>query len=602
MLLTTRIQMPAAALFIALVTGVTPAHAGVAEHAKASIATFNQWQARQPANVVALIESGSREARDVQFEIVATSEWTIESGPLKWNGRLEPGQKVELRYRATPVSGNVQPLRGRLLEAGFEAEDFTLNVFPAPFAPPPAVIGKRGPRRATGTFTANGNVTFPHTVDGVTTQIPLKNATVKIMDKDPLGDNECASGVTGNDGSFSVSGSCYDVGFNDYPDLYAVVQLKSAALEIKPRSSFAGPYEHTDSRVFNNTNNATVYFTNIRFDVADRERLLACHMYNAIIEARQFLTNNAGVSMPKVTMEWPQPTILGSYYNPVTNIINVEYITEFDEVDEGALLAINTAIHEYGHHFMSQFSDLAAARRHSLFSSINPELAWSEGFAEFFATAVMRDAGHAIPRANFFNFENHFHLDDLGAPVTGPFDQIELFVANILNDLTDSANDDQHSNDPAFPGESGPGRRDSVTIPFRTIFDTIRLYDPNAGGFHNHARTIHEFWDGMKARNPALINHVSEVYREHHILKPQPDLVIPSVEIAAGATDPGSSFIVRRTVSNQGNEIASPPGRVRYRLLSGATSISIPATIDPIPANLGVGASQQALVRMQGKD
>jgi hypothetical protein len=145
---------------------------------------------------------------------------------------------------------------------------------------------------------------------------------------------------------------------------------------------------------------------------------------------------------------------------------------------------------------------------------------------------------------------------------------IEGFTSCILVDLVDASNDDQHS-----ATDGGPGRRDAATLPFEEVMDVLRFYNPP--GDNTHPTNIHEFWDGYKALFPNRVNLVSEVYREHHILKPQPDLVVDSVSIAGGIPVPGQIFQVRRTIRNAGNEKAVEASVNRFFLANGSTQVDL---------------------------
>lgn len=158
----------------------------------------------------------------------------------------------------------------------------------------------------------------------------------------------------------------------------------------------------------------------------------------------------------------------------------------------------------------------------------------------------------------------------------------------MLWDLFDSADDDQFA--------TGAGRRDHLSLGFDPIWKVIRNFDPGNG--HTHPVSIHDLWDGLRATRFSDINRVSEVYREHNILKPQPDLEITMVQIPPGRVSRGASFSIISTVHNRGDEAASTAFSVGFRLTPVPSSILQPVALGSrtVAAGLIAGSCSTAAV------
>ncbi len=97
-------------------------------------------------------------------------------------------------------------------------------------------------------------------------------------------------------------------------------------------------------------------------------------------------------------------------------------------------------IHEIGHILMSTYSRIprGAGGRHRIDKSYNEQLAWSEGWATFFAACVLYEDGEAEPMLH--NFGGGISIEDIPESIpTG--DRNEMRVAAALWDLYDVVQD-----------------------------------------------------------------------------------------------------------------------------------------------------------------
>ncbi|HST58115.1 MAG TPA: hypothetical protein VLK84_05500 [Longimicrobium sp.] len=104
------------------------------------------------------------------------------------------------------------------------------------------------------------------------------------------------------------------------------------------------------------------------------------HHANALVRAGQ-----PGVSLPRVEIRWDTTYIGNTYFNPreAVAFINGRRDRDSDEYDDHIIA------HEYGHFLMDRFSrESSPGGDHSFGERLDPRLAWSEGWSNFFAGAT----------------------------------------------------------------------------------------------------------------------------------------------------------------------------------------------------------------------
>jgi hypothetical protein len=264
-------------------------------------------------------------------------------------------------------------------------------------------------------------------------------------------------------------------------------------------------------------------------------------------------------------VEWPSS--FSAYSPAVWPLVPTITIAVDDEWKEDVVL------HEYGHHLLhSKAESPAPDYNNGICDDPNPghcwwgpergSISWTEGFADFFGVYLNNVFAYDLVVVSGHNHN-----------WSGQEDRIEGYIVAILWDLYDSEESDEHSD--------GPGRRDSAgsVLSFDQIWDIIRRYDPSPASDHNHPTSIHEFWDGIKALYPWTINRAAEVYREHHIVKPQPDLIVSLGGTLPAAVEAGSAFPVTVILRNTGNETAQNVATIQLNLVSSQTSVSLTQTL-----------------------
>jgi hypothetical protein len=101
---------------------------------------------------------------------------------------------------------------------------------------------------------------------------------------------------------------------------------------------------------------------------------------NALVRAGQ-----PGVHLPRVEVRWDTTYVGGTYFQPTEGVafINGRRGQDSDEYDDHVIA------HEYGHFLMEAFSrESSPGGDHGFGERLDPRLAWSEGWGNFFAGAT----------------------------------------------------------------------------------------------------------------------------------------------------------------------------------------------------------------------
>ncbi|NHC45324.1 hypothetical protein [Motilibacter aurantiacus] len=230
------------------------------------------------------------------------------------------------------------------------------------------------------------------------------------------------------------------------------------------------------------------------------------NLAETIRHGRDYATANRGDTdvLPQADV---QPTsVTGSYYNPVNSTVVINSSSVFSD---------QTVLHEYGHFLQDKIGSFPwLPARHNgcltfdvLGNAVNTaEHAWMEGFANWFAQAVVRARPEAALVGNTSSTgEGTFSASQLETPRCGALpasvtgDEVELFVAASLWDLTDS-----------FGGLGEPA--DTVSGRDREVFQIMdKELDAQSGGPTPTIRTFRAAWmaRGIFGLEPILkLNHV----------------------------------------------------------------------------------------------
>ena len=601
--------MIAAATLAAALTAPVVAREGAP--LRATMASADPLQAGQPVNVLVVLEAAHNLAL-AEFRVETPADWQVLDGQSFWAGPLTKGQAMELQFRAAPLTANPAPLGATLRVAGYPAQRVALkperlggrfperlhqvsedsmgpsavklqpgrialaddSVTPGddiePRLPGTPRTGRQRTaskseepvvRKAQVRMTATGRFAF---VDDRGQRQPVRRATVEAFNRNQpaAADQLCARGLTNDDGEFTLTGTCGDL--LDGPDVFVRLLMNNSVASITPDDDFAGNFIFTSPVRNNVAANATVAFGTLVIGRADAE---IPRVHNLLMRAHE-LMRSAGETLPQVNVRL---NATGSFYIDVFSDLHLEPNAGFDM--EFAVF------HEYGHHVLTKASESPApdydngicdfgSPGHCIFAPENGVVSWTEGWPNFFALVLtsLHDATDGIGTNRLFNIAD---AESYERPFAFPGleDQTEGIVAAILWDLFDTVDDDQEA--------QGPGRRDRMSLSFAELWQVVREFDPSRDPEHNHPVSIHEFYDGLRALRPELSNAVAEVFGEHNIRKPLPDLVVEQLGALPASANRGGTFAIANTVANVGDEIANNGFSVRFEMVAGTTVVNL---------------------------
>jgi hypothetical protein len=125
----------------------------------------------------------------------------------------------------------------------------------------------------------------------------------------------------------------------------------------------------------------------------------------------------------------------------------------------------------------------------------------------------------------------------------------------------------------------------------------IKNFDPSDSLLHNHPTSIHELFSGFQEMQTGSINRIAEVYREHGIIKAQPDLTMTALENPPTQLPRGTTFNLTSTVRNEGNERVNSGYTVRFQLVNAA-NLAFTIGTRTVAANMAAGTSNTAAVNV----
>ncbi len=596
-----------------------PAGAKVAAPVRFSLASADTLRAGQPVTIWAVFEAG-RDLPHAEMRVANPAEWQILDGGTFWTGALKAGQRVELQFRAVPLTDQPSPIEALLAVPGFSetraklgaerfgrnfpervsalreieskdeapAKRLALQADPADGVQPetslePTVPGepqempervalKADRKKAAVNVRATGRFTFD---DDNGIRRGVRRGTVEMVNRNdaPFPDEVCASGLTDNDGNFDLTGNCGDL--FDGPDIRVRLVLNNNIVMVKPDNIFAGNFVF-NSAVRNNVGAGTQNFNTLVIT----NRADAVQAHNLIMRAQQFMASQ-GETMPKVNvlLDTPSGSRYSGFFSDLFLSPGIPFDNEF------------TVYHEYGHHILVKLAESPApdydngicddpSPGHCIFGPENGDIAWTEGWPNFFGVVLHErhneaDGYGVSPLLNFFDVETYARPFDF----PGLEAQTEGIIAAILWDIVDADDDDQLGD--------GAGRRDRLNMTFADTWQVIRNFDPSSDLFHNHPTSIHEFWEGMREFHPESINLVSEVYGEHNIAKPLPELNVAALGNGPGTINRGASFTVSNSIDNDGAIVANSAFTVRFELVTGRSRVTLGTR--NVGANLAAG-------------
>ena len=622
------------AIAAALAGLCAPLQANIGPPVKVSLASADTARRGEPAIIYVVLQAAA-DVDHAEYNLTPPVGWQVIEGATQWAGPLKAGQRVEFQMKAIPLSDEPGELQASLrvpnqleyktslnpdrmggqfpekagveeISTGKNTDRAAEEAIEARFEPgvplpepanatEPQIPGQpaketvileasrstKGQRAAAVSINASGRFTY---LDDNGVRRGLRNATVELWNENPapsFGDERCAVGITDANGNFTLGANCGD--FLDGPDLFVKLILNNSIVEVKPDSIFSGSYTARSATRLNSAGGNVAFGTLTVTGTANRGAMQA---HNLVMRAHQFMAT-IGESMSKVTVNFPGQ---GTFYAPVFASISVASDRPFGEE--------SSVFHEYGHHVLvtkaeSPSPDYANGNcdepdpGHCIFQPELGRISWTEGWPNYFG-AVLHER-HNV-EDGYGSTTRQFETTPTLDFAANELDNIEGVIAAILWDLDDAANDDQN--------ELGAGRRDNLNLSFNQIWNVIRNFDPSSDLFHNHPTSIHELWEGLREFETGSINRISEVYREHGIVKPQPDVRASVIENPPSQLPRGTVFTLSSTVRNDGNERVNSAFTTRFRLVNTVNNAVVTIGTRTIAANMAAGASSTAAVNV----
>ena len=265
--------------------------------------------------------------------------------------------------------------------------------------------------------------------------------------------------------------------------------------------------------VADNTNDGAIYF--VSPDVATEQSLLlvatdstrisgAFNVLEVLRQGNEFLRETeSSLVLPKLTVFWsPANTtvngnlatgqIAGTFFNAANNTAFIlgDRDVDSDEFDDGVIL------HEYAHLLSERFSrDDSPGGEHVLGDILDPRVAWSEGWANFFSGLVR---ANPIYRDSFGLAGTAIQEHDLEENVPSgdqPGYWSEFSVHSVLWDLVDVREDGGDTTQLAF---------NTVWQAFRGLSDDTFVYLPS-------------FLDRLTTLEPTVASEVEQIARSRSI-------------------------------------------------------------------------------------
>ena len=296
-------------------------------------------------------------------------------------------------------------------------------------------------------------------------QEPIREARVRLVERVVDGaflvEDTVATAMTDDDGRFAFApvGATTGAGAPRAYRLRAI--LDNDSLSLSPASG--GAYER-DTEWADAEAGASLEFE-LRWERQDASHM-AGHVYNAVLDARDFLIGAVGFTRDKIPVNFPSSS--GGTFYAADSRPNGALRDEWIEIAFEHANDRTAMLHEYGHAVMTplygnRFDTIPFGSYegpHALHTVSDAEFAISEGWAEFIAAAVDDDALNvtSFDNADFPNIETNFWytgtIQSIGRNRVG--EKVEGAVASVLwdiadgpqsNDLSVGADDDGIEND-----------------------------------------------------------------------------------------------------------------------------------------------------------
>ena len=220
---------------------------------------------------------------------------------------------------------------------------------------------------------------------------PIPHSKITLMDEDVLGDQTMATGKTGVDGSFHLTGKGGDA-FGGLPDPYVkpeyLYSASDGALSVRPRPNLLIKDDKTKT-VKNKKGTVNFGTTNVSSP--------ECDAYLKFLKAVKLYHKRIGQKVPGGTVDVRTRVII-AFGTPYVRYKQIQIPRKYK-------LSQTTAHHELAHvvrhvydenlsHFLADVVKFKYLQKHSCSKITNRGFAFNEGWAEFYAGQCNKAGGY----------------------------------------------------------------------------------------------------------------------------------------------------------------------------------------------------------------
>lgn len=198
-----------------------------------------------------------------------------------------------------------------------------------------------------------------------------------------------------------------------------------------------------------------------------------------------FVQGFGAENIPPLTIYWEDGSNDGTYYDWLDDSIHLLGVNDDrDEYDDDVFA------HEYGHFIAVNYSrDDSPGGRHSLSdTALDIRLAWSEGWATFFAAALKNSPSVVDTSASGASM---FEIETPSLSSVATYTTNELAISSVLWDVFDTSTDESF---------------DTLAMGFEPIWDILTNYYPITAN-----ASMEDFFDAFKASFSGAVEQLLEI-------------------------------------------------------------------------------------------
>lgn len=269
--------------------------------------------------------------------------------------------------------------------------------------------------------------------------VPVRNAPVELLDEDLIWDDSYGTTKTDANGNYSFPTFCRDSWFEEALDLYIEVTAERYIADerivyVVDDTYIDEPYVFKSSVITDLEGGTRTISPNLT------ERSSAVfNIIDAAFDARRFWEVSGGAADGSKEFEYeteiywnPDDDEDGSYYEPVSGEITIaDDESSPDEWDDPVIM------HEWAHMADDKYScDDNPGGTHFVDQVVDDaELAWGEGYPDYYQSAVRASLG--ITDSNFYL--DHFGLDVLGPGIAEDLETWDMVRPTLVSELAEFA-------------------------------------------------------------------------------------------------------------------------------------------------------------------